>query len=227
MAKIYAIANHKGGVGKTTTALNLSASLCLNGKKVLLVDIDPQGNTTKGVGIDKDMVVNSVSDLLLNKKEVRDCMIPTQFDNLYLIPATLELASVDFDLATSDNTKQLRLKQHLDTIKNKFDYIIIDCPPSLGLLNINALIACDGVIIPVQSEYYALDGLILLLSSVSINVTELPSSNPASPVKLSTLTANVESAVLFEIIILSLNPFDKSALNITSASPVKFSVFKL
>lgn len=166
MAKIYAIANHKGGVGKTTTALNLSASLCLNGKKVLLVDIDPQGNTTKGVGIDKDMVVNSVSDLLLNKKEVRDCMIPTQFDNLYLIPATLELASVDFDLATSDNTKQLRLKQHLDTIKNKFDYIIIDCPPSLGLLNINALIACDGVIIPVQSEYYALDGLILLLSTI-------------------------------------------------------------
>lgn len=166
MAKIYAIANHKGGVGKTTTALNLSASLCLNGKKVLLVDIDPQGNTTKGVGIDKDMVVNSVSDLLLNKKEVRDCMILTQFDNLYLIPATLELASVDFDLATSDNTKQLRLKQHLDTIKNKFDYIIIDCPPSLGLLNINALIACDGVIIPVQSEYYALDGLILLLSTI-------------------------------------------------------------
>ena len=93
-------------------------------------------------------------------------MIPTQFDNLYLIPATLELASVDFDLATSDNTKQLRLKQHLDTIKNKFDYIIIDCPPSLGLLNINALIACDGVIIPVQSEYYALDGLILLLSTI-------------------------------------------------------------
>lgn len=166
MAKIYAIANHKGGVGKTTTALNLSASLCLNDKKVLLVDIDPQGNTTKGVGIDKDMVVNSVSDLLLNKKEVIDCMIPTQFDNLYLIPATLELASVDFDLATSDNTKQLRLKQHLDTIKNKFDYIIIDCPPSLGLLNINALIACDGVIIPVQSEYYALDGLILLLSTI-------------------------------------------------------------
>lgn len=165
MAKIFAISNQKGGVGKTTTAINLSVALAENHKKVLLVDIDPQGNSTFGMGIDKDMVSKSIYDVLVLQHDVKECLLHTQYQ-VDVIPATIELAKADFELATSDEQKQFHLKYQLDKVKKQYDYIIIDCPPSLGLLNINALVACDGVIVPVQCEYYALEGLISLLTTI-------------------------------------------------------------
>ncbi len=165
MGKIIAICNQKGGVGKTTTAINLSSSLVEKGKTVLLIDIDPQGNSTKGVGIDKDIISKSIYDVLLLKENAADVILNTQF-GIDLIPATIDLAMADFDLATSDEKKHYHLKNQLDGIKANYDFIIIDCPPSLGLLNMNALVASDSVIVPVQCEYYALDGLISLLTTI-------------------------------------------------------------
>lgn len=165
MGKVIAICNQKGGVGKTTTAVNLSATLASNNKKVLLIDMDPQANSTSGVGIDKDIISSSVTDVMLKRKHICQCIYKTNY-NIEIIPATIELAMVDFELAVSMIEKQLRLKSEIELIKENYDYIIIDCPPSLGLLNINALVACDSVIIPVQCQYYALEGLISLLSTI-------------------------------------------------------------
>lgn len=165
MGKIIAICNQKGGVGKTTTAINLSVALSDNNKKVLLVDMDPQGNSSSSVGIDKDIISNSINDVILNKKEVSECIFKTNY-NIDIIPATIDLAMADFELATSAADKQFRLKNQLIKIKEQYDYILIDCPPSLGFLNINALVSCDSVLIPVQCQYYALEGLISLLSTI-------------------------------------------------------------
>ncbi len=165
MGFVYAICNQKGGVGKTTTAINLSSALTEINKKVLLIDIDPQGNSTSGLGIDKDMIQYSINDVILNKKVIDKCIYQTTF-NVDVIPATIDLALADFELATSIDEKQKRLKTQVDLIKNQYDYILIDCPPSLGLLNINALIAADSVIVPVQCQYYALEGVISLLSTI-------------------------------------------------------------
>jgi len=165
MGKVFAVCNQKGGVGKTTTSTNLATSLALNAKHVLLIDMDPQGNSTSSMGIDKDMIDRSVNDVMLLKKNINECIYQTSF-NVDIIPATIDLAMADFEIATSYENKAIRLKQNLDTVKDNYDYVIIDCPPSLGLLNVNALVACDSVIVPVQCEYYALEGLISLLSTI-------------------------------------------------------------
>jgi len=173
MGKIIAFVNQKGGVGKTTSSINLSASLGLLGKKTLLVDLDPQGNSTTGVGISKSELDSSIYELFVDKVNVKDVIIKTRFKNLYTIPASINLAGVDMELmelAREDSSfvAQLQLKKHLEQVKDVFDYIILDCPPSLGLITTNALAAADSVIIPVQCEFFALEGIMQLLNSIMI-----------------------------------------------------------
>lgn len=167
MGKVLAIANQKGGVGKTTTAVNLSASLAKLGKRVLLIDIDPQGNTTSGVGIAKSDVEYCVYDILIEDELPENVLLSTKQENLYIIPSTISLAGAEIELV-STISREHRLKEALTDVRKRFDYIVIDCPPSLGLLTLNALTAADGVLIPVQCEYYALEGLSQLLSTVRL-----------------------------------------------------------
>ncbi|MBD8071243.1 ParA family protein [Bacillus sp. PS06] len=167
MGKIIAIANQKGGVGKTTTSVNLSACLAYIGKRVLLVDIDPQGNATSGTGIEKAEVEQCIYDVLVEDVEVKNVVKPTAVENLSIIPATIQLAGAEIELVPTIS-REVRLKRALEAVKENYDYIIIDCPPSLGLLTINALTASDAVLIPVQCEYYALEGLSQLLNTVRL-----------------------------------------------------------
>lgn len=167
MGRIIAITNQKGGVGKTTTTVNLSACLATLGKKVLLIDIDPQGNASSGVGVKKGELESCIYDVLIDNEDVKAVIQQTQIENLYVVPATISLAGAEVELASAIS-REIRLKQALADIKNHFDYIFIDCPPSLGLLTINALTAADAIIIPVQCEYYALEGLSQLLSTVRL-----------------------------------------------------------
>ena len=167
MGKIIALANQKGGVGKTTTSINLSAGLAYLGKKVLLVDLDPQANSTQGVGARND-IKYSTYDLLLKGVETEKCILSRKIPPIDLIPATIDLAGSDIEMANYEEERERLLKNKLDPIKNNYDFIIIDCPPSLGLLNTNALTAADSVIIPVQCEYYALEGLTQLLSTIRL-----------------------------------------------------------
>ena len=173
MGKVISLVNQKGGVGKTTSSINLAASLGVLKKKVLLIDLDPQGNTTTGVGINKADVNKSVYDLLIDEATLDEVMIKTKFKNLYVIPATINLAGVDIELI--DKSKQdptfvkgAQLKKYIDQVKDVFDFIIIDCPPSLGILTTNALTASDGVIIPVQCEFFALEGIMQLLNTIML-----------------------------------------------------------
>ena len=171
MGKIIAIVNQKGGVGKTTTSINLAASLGVLGKKALLVDLDPQGNSTTGLGVSKKDYDASVYELLTKKAAVEDVIIKTKFKNLYIIPATVNLAGIDFEfvqMGSIDNTfnRSAQLKNHLDEVKDKFDYIILDCPPSLGTLTTNALTASDSVLIPIQCEFFALEGVMQLINTI-------------------------------------------------------------
>ena len=173
MGKIISLVNQKGGVGKTTSSINLAASLGVLKKRVLLVDLDPQGNTTTGIGINKADINKSVSDLLIDTASLKETIVKTKFKNLYVLPATINLAGADIELMEKSRTepgfvKGGQLKKHLDMAKDMFDFIIIDCPPSLGILTTNALTASDSVIIPVQCEFFALEGIMQLLSTIRL-----------------------------------------------------------
>ncbi len=167
MGKIISVANQKGGVGKTTTSVNLAACLAYIGKRVLLVDTDPQGNATSGIGVEKADVDQCIYDVLVDDVEASDVILTAKVENLDIIPATIQLAGAEIELVPTIS-REVRLKRALEKIKDNYDYIIIDCPPSLGLLTINALTASDAVIIPVQCEYYALEGLSQLLNTVRL-----------------------------------------------------------
>jgi chromosome partitioning protein len=167
VGRIIAIANQKGGVGKTTTSVNLSACLAHIGKKVLLIDTDPQGNATSGVGVNKGEVQQCIYDILIDDINIKDVIRSTKVENLDIVPATISLAGAEIELV-STISREVRMKHAIQEAKDLYDYIIIDCPPSLGLLTINALTAADSIIIPVQCEYYALEGLSQLLSTIRL-----------------------------------------------------------
>ena len=167
--KVMAIINQKGGVGKSTTAINLSAALGELGKQVLLVDLDPQGNSSSGLGIEKSQVHNCVYDVLLNDVAIEDVIIPDVGEGLDLVPATINLAGAEVELVSREN----RLKDAVGSLRGKYDYVFIDCPPSLGLLTVNALVAADKLLIPIQCEFYALEGVTKLLDSMKRVKTRL------------------------------------------------------
>lgn len=167
MARVIAIANQKGGVGKTTTAVNLSACIAVKGKKVLIIDVDPQGNTTSGLGIDKKGVQNSTYDVIINGEEMRDSLLATAIDKLKICPSNIDLVGAEIELV-SVISREMRLKEAVNSVRDDFDYILIDCPPSLGLLTINALTAADTLLVPIQCEYYALEGLSQLMDTVKL-----------------------------------------------------------
>lgn len=165
MGKIIAMANQKGGVGKTTSAVSISACLGARGKRTLIVDIDPQGNATSGYGVNKREVKVSTYDLLVSDAQTKDVILPTEFKNVDILPANMSLAAAEIELVEVENRTN-RLKQALLQVKEGYQYIIIDCPPSLGLITLNALTACDTLLIPIQCEYYALEGLSQLMATI-------------------------------------------------------------
>jgi chromosome partitioning protein len=167
MGRVIAIANQKGGVGKTTTTVNLSACLAVKGKRVLTIDIDPQGNTTSGLGIDKSAVKESIYDVIINDVSLGDTIIPTKIKTLGLSPSNIHLAGAEVELV-SVISREMRLKTAIAQVKDDYDFILIDCPPSLGLLTVNALTAADTILVPIQCEYYALEGLSQLMNTVRI-----------------------------------------------------------
>ncbi|SEP40467.1 ParA family protein [Propionispora vibrioides] len=167
LVKVIAIANQKGGVGKTTTSVNLSACLAELGKRVLLIDIDPQGNSTSGLGINKASIKRCTYDALVNDVPLEDIILDTAVPNLKLVPATIQLAGAEIELV-SIMSRENKLKRVLDKVKYSFDYVLIDCPPSLGLLTINSLTAANSVLVPIQCEFYALEGLSQLMKTISL-----------------------------------------------------------
>jgi len=167
LAKVIAIANQKGGVGKTTTAVNLSACLAYKGKKVMIIDVDPQGNTTSGLGVDKQNIEKSIYEVIINDENIENALMPTMVGNLFICPSNIQLVGAEVELV-SVISRETRLKVALQDVKEKYDFIIIDCPPSLGLLTLNALTAADTILVPIQCEYYALEGLSQLMNTVKL-----------------------------------------------------------
>ena len=167
MGRIIAIANQKGGVGKTTTAINLSACLSEIGQKVLTIDIDPQGNTTSGLGIDKNKVENSVYDMILGDCTIEECLVETEIEHQSLLPSDVNLAGAEIELIGIEE-KEYILKREIKKIRDHYDFLIIDCPPSLNMLTVNALTAADTVLVPIQCEYYALEGLSQLIRTIEL-----------------------------------------------------------
>ncbi|MDQ3501621.1 MAG: AAA family ATPase [Actinomycetota bacterium] len=164
---VVALANQKGGVGKSTTAINLAAALAFQGQRSLIVDLDPQGNATSGLGIDRSLIRTSIYDVLLKDEAIEDAIEPTSVKNLFVVPATIDLAGAEIELVPMLSREQ-RLKQALDLVKDDYQVVFVDCPPSLGLLTVNALTAASEVLIPIQCEYYALEGLTQLLTNVEM-----------------------------------------------------------
>lgn len=167
MGKVIAIFNQKGGVGKTTTSINLSAGVGRLKRRVLLLDLDPQGNTTSGLGIDKDSIETQLYDVLANDVDIEDAIHESSAENVYIVPSNSQLAGLEVELAREGNWEEL-LKDKLEPVRDKFDYIFIDCPPSLGILSVTGLIAADSVIIPIQCEYYALEGVSQLFTTIEL-----------------------------------------------------------
>ena len=167
MGRVIAVANQKGGVGKSTTAINLSACLAEKEKKVLTIDMDPQGNTTSGLGVDKNNVENTLYELLLGEAETKDTIVKDVVENVDLIPSNVNLSGAEIELIGVDE-KEYILKKIIDQVRRKYDYIIIDCPPSLNMLTINALTAANSVLVPIQCEYYALEGLSQLIHTIDL-----------------------------------------------------------
>ena len=167
MGKVIAIANQKGGVGKTTTAVNLSACLGKRGKKTLIIDIDPQGNTTSGLGIDPRGIEQSIYDCIINDVPMQDVILKTDFEGLWICPSNINLAGAELELVMKDN-REFVLKRAISEVKDSFDFILIDCPPSLGLITLNSFTATDSILVPIQCEYYALEGLSQLTNTIKM-----------------------------------------------------------
>lgn len=172
MGKAIAIANQKGGVGKTTTAINLSASLAEKGKRVLVIDTDPQGNTTSGFGLDKNNLDNTIYELILGECSISDCVIKNVLENISIVPSNVNLAAAEIELIGIER-KEYILKNEVDYIQDDFDFIIIDCPPSLNMLTINAMTTANTILVPIQCEYYALEGLSQLIHTINLVQTRL------------------------------------------------------
>ena len=167
MGKIIAIANQKGGVGKTTTSVNLSAALAAKGKKVLVIDTDPQGNTTSGFGIEKNELDNTIYELMLSECSIKECILNDVIHGVSVIPSNVNLAATEIELIGVDR-KEFILKREIEWVKDSYDYIIIDCPPSLNFLTINSMTTADSVLVPIQCEYYALEGLSQLIHTINL-----------------------------------------------------------
>ena len=175
MGRIIAIANQKGGVGKTTTAINLSASLASLGNKVLALDLDPQGNMTSGLGVDKDQVENSVYDLIIGQTGIEECICKEVIENLDVLPSNINLSAAEIELIGVEN-KEYIIRNEMEKVKERYDFVIIDCPPALSMLTINAMTTADSVLVPIQCEYYALEGLSQLIHTINLVQERL---NPA------------------------------------------------
>ena len=167
MGRIIAVANQKGGVGKTTTSINLSACIAAKGKKVLVIDIDPQGNTTSGYGIEKNELENTIYELILGDCSIEDCIIKDIMPNISILPSNVNLAAAEIEMIGVEK-KEFILRNEVDWIKDRYDFIIIDCPPSLSFLTVNAMTTADSVLVPIQCEYYALEGLSQLIHTVNL-----------------------------------------------------------
>ena len=192
MGKIIAFSNQKGGVGKTTTCVNLSAYLASKGYKCLIVDLDPQGNATTGLGFSKSEIKNSIYNVMIDEMPVAEAVVKTCVDNLDILPSNIDLAGAEVELVYIKDRERV-LKKVLENARNSYDFITIDCPPSLGLLTINALSASDTVIIPIQSEYYALEGLSQLMNTIKLVVKHL---NPTLKIEGVVLTMNDNRAII-------------------------------